>query len=97
MGVDVRGGAVGCPAGVAYTHRASHWLFSQEHFELGQFALTTSHLDFAFADQGYTGTVIATIFQSPQAVHQQRHAVILAYVSYYPAHFIPLPISTILN
>ena len=90
VGIDIRRGTMGGPAGMADTYRTAHRLFPKKCLKLRELSLTAPNLNHALTDHRYTGTVIAPVFQPFQPLHQQRYTVILTNVSDDTAHFQPL-------
>ena len=89
MGVDVAGGAVGGPAGVADAHRAVQVLATADH--------VTEHLEAALGllylhplpvlrIDCHAGAVIAPVLQALEPVQQNRSSLLLSYISYDSAH-----------
>ena len=63
-------GAVRSPAGVGNTRLAGQGLFTQQGFQLSNFANTAALVQRATRQHGHAGRVVAAIFQAVQAFEQ---------------------------
>ena len=70
VGVAIRRRAVGGPAGVADPRVPGHRLGEQERLQVAQLALGLAHGELAVCQRSDARTVIAAVFQPPQAFDQ---------------------------
>ena len=78
MGIQVVGGAVGSPAGVADAHSCLGTLALQERLEIGELAGGFDYIEPACFDNGDSGRIITTIFQHSQFGEEHRCSLIAA-------------------
>ena len=87
MGVHTRRFAVCCPAGMSDADVAGAILIGTKGFQI-------AHLAFGFVDaqrafivnQGASGTVVPSVFQTLKAFYQDRIGIPLPYITNYSAH-----------
>jgi hypothetical protein len=82
VGIDVRGRAVGGPAGVADAELAGDRFGFQQFGEaLADFALFFAHEQFVAVQHGHARAVVAAIFQPPQSFEQDGRNRLFTYVA----------------
>ncbi len=86
MGIDVRGFAVGRPAGVPDSQRALDRLFFKQTAQFIHPPGFFANRDFTFVKYGHARAVVAAIFQAVQTFQNQFRRRPMPDVSHNPAH-----------
>jgi hypothetical protein len=86
VGIDVVGGAVRGPAGVSNAHIAAQVLTGGVVLQIGDLPLAFDDAQVLPFEQGHSGTVIPAVFQSAQAVDQDRISVLPTQVCHNATH-----------
>ena len=87
VGVACRGFAVSSPARVGDAHVARHIFIAAILREVVDLTFCLIHIQVAvLANQGYAGTIVATIFQTLQSFHQNGVGLLGAYIPYNSTH-----------
>ncbi|MGK2228110.1 MAG: hypothetical protein ACI9GK_001940 [Devosia sp.] len=70
VGIELSGGTMGGPAGMANADRARQWFGRQFLGQIAQLALGAAAGDIAISQRGDAGAVIAAIFQALERIHE---------------------------